>query len=115
MHSYEMDSPSSSRRRASPTSSGASSATPHGVVSSTTLNNHHSRDELSPAPQCGSSGFGCSSHTGYAGTYYLIQLEYTRRILLTNYYTLCTMRNFQPQFCIKRQQSNRLCTAKSSC
>ena len=71
MHSYEMDSPSSSRRRASPTSSGASSATPHGVVSSTTLNNHHSRDELSPAPQCGSSGFGCSCHTGYAGTYLL--------------------------------------------
>ena len=69
MHSYEMDSPSSSRRRASPTSSGATSATPHGVVSSTTLNNHHSRDELSPAPQCGSSGFGCSSHTGYAGTF----------------------------------------------
>jgi len=63
MHPYDMDSPSSSRRRASPTSSGATSATPHSVVSSTTLT--HSRDELSPVPQCSSSGFGCSSHSGY--------------------------------------------------
>lgn len=71
--SYDMEAETTSprggqRRRASPTSASGPHHG-HGVVSSSTSGN---RDDVSPVPQCSSSGYGCSNHQAYMGMWIIL-------------------------------------------